>query len=73
MTSKRYIITAEIADHVEDGLNPEDGSKVWKMLPLRKTWSVDQSTSIGEIMEKVDLAGYVYRVTITEDRSDQKR
>jgi hypothetical protein len=73
MKSKRYIITAEIAAHEEDGLNPEDGSRVWKMVPSRKTWSVDPSMSIGEIMDKVeDLAGNVYRVTITRDSSEQK-
>ncbi|MCA1494652.1 hypothetical protein I6F11_27645 [Ensifer sp. NBAIM29] len=71
MKSKRFIITAEIVDHSEDGLNPEDGSRVWKVLPLRKTWSVDPSQPIGEIMKKVNAVdARVYRVTITEDSSE---
>ncbi|MBD9507940.1 hypothetical protein IB277_14750 [Ensifer sp. ENS07] len=70
--TRRYIITAEIADREPDGLNPEDGSQVYRMLPSRKTWSVDPTMTIGEIMDKVDRTSNVYRVTITEDSSDQK-
>ncbi|MBP1856776.1 hypothetical protein [Rhizobium herbae] len=68
--SKRYIITAEIADREEDGTSPEDGSRVYKVLPSRKTWSVDPSMTIGEIMEKVDKTFNVYRVIITDDASN---
>lgn len=70
--TQRYIITAEIADREPDGLNPEDGSPVYRMLPSRQTWSADPSMTIGEIMQKVDRTRNVYRVTITEDSSDQK-
>ncbi|PKA39660.1 hypothetical protein CWR43_30815 [Rhizobium sullae] len=72
MTSKRYIITAEIADREPDGLHPEDGSQLYRMLPSRKTWSVDPSMTISEIMNKVDRTSNVYRVTITEDSSEEK-
>lgn len=71
MTSKGFPISAEIADHKTDGLSPEDGSKIWKIVPRRKPGSVNASQTIGEIMQKLNRAdGDVYRVIITEDSSD---
>jgi len=61
----------------EDGLNPQDGSQLYKLYQTRKTWTFPATEAIGTIMERVDnhiaMNEYLLSVTVTEDRVSHYR
>ena len=77
MTEKNYVVTADIMNRDEDGLNPQDGSQLYKLYQTRKTWTFPATESIGTIMERIDnniaMNEYVISVTVTEDRVSHYR
>lgn len=72
MSEIQYVITADIINRHQDGLDPEDGSPVYRSYRTRKTWSFPANTPIGNIMERVNsdtaYTDNVIEITVTEDR-----
>ena len=61
----------------DDGLNPQDGSQLYRFYQTRKTWTFPATERIGSIMERVDksiaMNEYLISVTVTEDRVSHYR
>ncbi|MBY5728501.1 hypothetical protein [Rhizobium leguminosarum] len=76
MPYTRFIVTADLTEKTEDGYIEHEMAWKHRVSETRRTWSFPASTSIGEIMAKVDSGTYdseqLVRVTITEDRSSHE-
>ncbi|MGH0227916.1 hypothetical protein NKZ03_17645 [Sinorhizobium meliloti] len=69
MTDLLYVITADILNREQDGIDPQDGSPLQKVFTSRETWTYPASTPIGDIMTEVNrFGGHVISVAINEDR-----
>jgi hypothetical protein len=72
MTEMLYVVTVDYINREQDGLDPHDGSLVYKCYTDRETSACPASTPIGDIMKKIHSGYSQYRnvisVTITEDR-----
>lgn len=64
MKKYEYVVTAEIVDKEQDGLNPDDGMPVYRLIHHRRTWTVGSDMKIGDIMERVEKC-FPHTITIT--------
>lgn len=78
MTERNYVLTADIMNRDENGLNPPDGSQLYKLYQTGKTWTFPAIKTIGTATERADnnniaMSEYAISVTVTEDRVSHYR